>query len=251
MSIAGVELPEGYRAEVKTRPQGGHVRLDTVRPSRRLMGDADISSHVWPVESHGRAYTTHSFLLMAIKGCVLLNCPPHMKCYHCAAVVTAHTHADAGNATQYFFAPDGQRYRSKNEVAKSLGIQLARPPKSSPSEKPQGSGAGTDARASASADSSGEGANAADDSEQAGPPPALHVPNPERPYPKRPGGACPMGWTRVAAAASGTDPVRGALCASMLVKKTLPPLVLPPAGVYNECHLADCCSVPEPTCQCS
>lgn len=30
--VAGVELAEGYHAEVKTRAQGGHVRLDTVRP---------------------------------------------------------------------------------------------------------------------------------------------------------------------------------------------------------------------------
>ena len=28
---AGGELPQGFRAEVKSRPQGGHVRLDTVR----------------------------------------------------------------------------------------------------------------------------------------------------------------------------------------------------------------------------
>ena len=67
--------------------------------------------------------------------------------------------------------------------------------------------------------------------ENPGPTPTEHVPNPERLYPKRPGGAWPAGWMKVrsGAAEAGSSP-DGEVPAPRVVKKALPPLILPPAG---------------------
>lgn len=81
----------------------------------------------------------------------------------------------------------------------------------------------------------GDGADTAEasaqESEEQGPQPAEHVPNPERLYPKRPGGACPAGWMKVpAGTAAEVLSEDGIVTIPRVVKKALPPLILPPAG---------------------
>ena len=97
-------------------------------------------------------------------------------------------------------------------------------------ERAQGSEPGT-----RGSDSGGDGSSggAEVEPEKAGPKPALHVPNPERAPPKRPGGACPAGWAKVLAVPASTgSPVGDAKPQAILKRKALPPLILPPAGVY-------------------
>lgn len=102
----------------------------------------------------------------------------------------------------------------------------------------EGSEASTDGPDSGSGGSSGGAADAEEEAEQPGPEPAAHVPNRERVYPKRPGGACPAGWMVSAVAPSTECPEGGALPTRRIVRKALPPLILPPAGVsrYLLCH---------------
>lgn len=92
----------------------------------------------------------------------------------------------------------------------------------------------------------GDGADdaevSAQEPEEQEPQPAEHVPNPERLYPKRPGGACPAGWMKVpAGTAAEVLSEGGTVSIPRVVKKALPPLILPPAGDFRNSTL---CPIP-------